>query len=425
MIKFKDLKEAGGAGDWGTDKARKKLQQDTPGQGITDMGVKNKERKESVELSEKLKVSDGLGAWIDDFMKSDAPQFKNADDKKRRDMAIAAFTSAGGKLDESVISIEEGAVALSTVEKEIRSNGGKIVKKDDRSITFTLNGAQRKVPVDRGHVLDTYYMQLQKMFEEVEYVSEDGQWGVKNVYLKYTPDVLKLKKIKIQDTISNLKRQHSSLNALGGKNPRAEEIKELEGKLRMIDQAMRTKKESLDLDEADTYAIYKKGKVFDTFRSKEDAHDSLDSMGLSAISKKDYSVRKLPANYKSNWSMKEEVDLDESLPPHLRKIIGKGGNIDPKKVAKHVHGGQKTSTGAKVSDVTPKGYGPREEVELDEGTLAASDGSVVDALLTAVKQKLMKDLSSGNVDDANEIAKMVKMTIEKDYKRKGFSRLKR
>jgi len=52
-------------------------------------------------LEEKLKVSDGLGAWIDDFQKSDAPQFKNADKEKRRDMAIAAFTSAGGKLDEN------------------------------------------------------------------------------------------------------------------------------------------------------------------------------------------------------------------------------------------------------------------------------------------------------------------------------------
>ena len=51
-------------------------------------------------LGEKLKVSDGLGAWIDDFQKSDAPQFKNADKEKRRNMAIAAFTSAGGKLDE-------------------------------------------------------------------------------------------------------------------------------------------------------------------------------------------------------------------------------------------------------------------------------------------------------------------------------------
>jgi len=50
-------------------------------------------------LEEKLKVSDGLGAWIDDFMKSDAPQFKGADKEKRRDMAIAAFTAAGGKLE--------------------------------------------------------------------------------------------------------------------------------------------------------------------------------------------------------------------------------------------------------------------------------------------------------------------------------------
>lgn len=56
-------------------------------------------RGEEVELEEKLKVSDGLGAWISDFQDSDAPQFKNADSKKRRDMAIAAFTAAGGKLE--------------------------------------------------------------------------------------------------------------------------------------------------------------------------------------------------------------------------------------------------------------------------------------------------------------------------------------
>jgi len=80
--------------------------------------------------------------------------------------------------------------------------------------------------------------------------------------------------------------------------------------------------EEVELDEADTYAIYKKGKVFDTFRSKEDAHDSLDSMGLSPISKKDYRVRKLPANHKNNWSMKEEVELDEDTTMQLmRRLI--------------------------------------------------------------------------------------------------------
>lgn len=41
-----------------------------------------------------LKVSDGIASYIDDFKKSDAPQFKGKSDKERRDMAIAAYLSA-------------------------------------------------------------------------------------------------------------------------------------------------------------------------------------------------------------------------------------------------------------------------------------------------------------------------------------------
>ena len=44
--------------------------------------------------NEKLKVSDGMGAWIDDFKQSDAPQFKGKNAKERRDMAISAYLSA-------------------------------------------------------------------------------------------------------------------------------------------------------------------------------------------------------------------------------------------------------------------------------------------------------------------------------------------
>tara|TARA_Y100000401_G_scaffold35207_1_gene26249 strand:- start:1509 stop:2429 length:921 start_codon:yes stop_codon:yes gene_type:complete len=43
------------------------------------------------EIQEKLKPSDGAGAYIKDFRKSDAPQFKGKSDKKIRDMAIAAY----------------------------------------------------------------------------------------------------------------------------------------------------------------------------------------------------------------------------------------------------------------------------------------------------------------------------------------------
>src|SRR6056300_728251 len=41
-----------------------------------------------------LKVSDGIGVWIKDFKKSDAPQFKGKSDKERRDQAVAAYLSA-------------------------------------------------------------------------------------------------------------------------------------------------------------------------------------------------------------------------------------------------------------------------------------------------------------------------------------------
>ena len=41
-----------------------------------------------------LKVSDGMSAWIKDFKKSDAPQFKGKSAEERREMAVAAYLSA-------------------------------------------------------------------------------------------------------------------------------------------------------------------------------------------------------------------------------------------------------------------------------------------------------------------------------------------
>ena len=45
----------------------------------------------SQEMEEKLKPSMGAGAYVDDFRKSDAPQFKGKSDKKKQQMAIAAY----------------------------------------------------------------------------------------------------------------------------------------------------------------------------------------------------------------------------------------------------------------------------------------------------------------------------------------------
>lgn len=43
-----------------------------------------------------LKVSDGKKAWIKHFMDSDRPNLVNQTDKKKTEMAIAAFYAAGG-----------------------------------------------------------------------------------------------------------------------------------------------------------------------------------------------------------------------------------------------------------------------------------------------------------------------------------------
>jgi hypothetical protein len=45
-------------------------------------------------LEEKLQVSDGMKKWIEDFQKSDAPQFEGKDKNERREMAIAAYLAA-------------------------------------------------------------------------------------------------------------------------------------------------------------------------------------------------------------------------------------------------------------------------------------------------------------------------------------------
>ena len=60
-----------------------------------------------------------------------------------------------------------------------------------------------------------------------------------------------------------------------------------------------------------------------------------------------------------------------------------------------------------------------------EGTLAARDTDVLDALLAQVKKKLEKDLRSGsNLKDLDDIAAMVHKRVEKDFKRNGFLRMK-
>jgi hypothetical protein len=55
-------------------------------------------------IDEKLKPSMGAGAYVDDFRKSDAPQFKGKSKAKKNKMAVAAYLSAKDKIKEVVLA---------------------------------------------------------------------------------------------------------------------------------------------------------------------------------------------------------------------------------------------------------------------------------------------------------------------------------
>ena len=96
---------------------------------------------EEVELEEKLGKDADAGDYIDDFKKSDAPQFKGKSDKKKKDMAIAAYLDAKDKKEE----VDEGmkythaavdkkglVIGFASDEKDAKDmakrNDGKVVK---------------------------------------------------------------------------------------------------------------------------------------------------------------------------------------------------------------------------------------------------------------------------------------------------------
>ena len=80
-----------------------------------------------------LKVSDGVGAWIKDFQKSDAPQFKGKDKEERRDMALAAYLSAKRGPEKENVTHAEAMDAKRKAEMDramaaFKKRGGKIKK---------------------------------------------------------------------------------------------------------------------------------------------------------------------------------------------------------------------------------------------------------------------------------------------------------
>jgi len=80
---------------------------------------------------------------------------------------------------------------------------------------------------------------------------------------------------------------------------------------------------------------------------------------LSEGKETESSVKKLADRLRE---MSNKIKEASKLPPHLAKFFDKKGNLKPEVAARIAKGKEKLN----ITDVTPKGYGPKEEVEIKE-----------------------------------------------------------
>lgn len=91
-------------------------------------------------IQEKLKVSDGQQAWIDDFLKSDAPQFQGKSKEEIIKMAVAAFNAAKKNevTEEAPVNATGPAVDMNPTGRPKKFNDGR--SKYDINKMFRRNG---------------------------------------------------------------------------------------------------------------------------------------------------------------------------------------------------------------------------------------------------------------------------------------------
>ena len=85
---------------WGMARVNSFITKSSGTWGKADADLAKKVRGESVDLDEKLQVSDGVAKWITEFQKSDAPQFAGKSDEDIREIAISSFINAKQSLGE-------------------------------------------------------------------------------------------------------------------------------------------------------------------------------------------------------------------------------------------------------------------------------------------------------------------------------------
>ena len=118
-----------------------------------------------------LKVSDGIGAWIKDFQKSDAPQFKGKSAKERQAQAVAAYLSAKRgplKKEDSVKEEKESPFQFGGKKKKRRKKGRKKKRKPGQQ---DIQVDSEKILEDIGFSSSEFELEIDKKLKDNDFIS--------------------------------------------------------------------------------------------------------------------------------------------------------------------------------------------------------------------------------------------------------------
>ena len=207
-----------------------------------------------------LKVSDGMGAWIDDFKKSDAPQFKGKSDKERRDQAIAAYMSAKNEqVDES--SDAYGKSLEKEKEKRLTSNDqdklARLRRMMDREKTKVARAPKGEYDRKVGSYLKKKYnKEGVELGEETTFEVEVE--GLPTMYVKAASPG------EVKANLRKIVKQPSMITGVS-------RVTDAEMKKIFRDKAQGREKENDDLDEASVPHL-SEANFADTMKKAIDAH---------------------------------------------------------------------------------------------------------------------------------------------------------
>ena len=143
-----------------------------------DLTVFPEQNESKKQVKEKLGKSADAGDYIDDFKKSDAPQFKGKSDKKKEKMAVAAYLDSKEEVDLG----EEGGKEL----KDLTKHFDKKKLGQDMVVMYSLTADPSKL---KRMTTNKYAKQLKKLDNQMGTMKMQGDKDDHLDFVKYMHDL--------------------------------------------------------------------------------------------------------------------------------------------------------------------------------------------------------------------------------------------